>query len=99
MSREQMSSIRSSEIGPVAGLFLSSLDQFRSCYSAINNSSWSPSIVQAFKEELESYLLWGNHYDPRTGRLDRAVVALSKELRHGLTAYIGNICQILCKSW
>lgn len=90
--------MRSSEIGLVGTLFLSSLDLFRSCYKIIGKSSWSTSHVEAFKNEFESFLLWGNHYDPETGQLDRAVVALSKELRDGLTSYIGSIGQILCTS-
>ncbi|MCJ1476429.1 hypothetical protein MMC13_005095 [Lambiella insularis] len=92
-----MNDVRSSEIGAVGTLFITCLELFRSCYSFLDSSCQHVPNRDAFKEELESYLLWGNHYHPGTGRLDRAVVALSEELRDGLTAYIGNIGQILCQ--
>ena len=89
--------VRSSEIGIVGTLFLNSLDLFRACCNVIDNSSWSATIKRNFKSELESYLLWGNHYKPRTGWLDRIVVASSKEFRDGVLVNIGNIGQLLCR--
>ena len=97
MSRNDSADIRSSEVGLAGTLFLSLLELFRSLKNSIDkNASWSAHDVVAFQEELESYLLWGAHYDTTTGKLDRILIASSRELRDGVLSYIGNIGQILC---
>ena len=90
--------VHSSEVGLAGTLFLNSLELFRILSNTVSGvATLKRSHGSAFKQELESYLLWGNHYDPAAGRLDRVVMALSQELRNGLLSYIGSIGQILCR--
>ncbi|MCJ1379169.1 hypothetical protein MMC17_002269 [Xylographa soralifera] len=98
MSRKELVDVRSSEVGFAGTLFLFSLELFRSLKDTIDkNPSWSARDVVTFQEELESYLLWGTHYEAAAGKLDRILIASSTELRDGVLSYIGNISQVLCK--
>ena len=98
MLHSNFSEIRSSEIGLAGTLFLSSLELFRICCNVVDKSKWYSITKRAFKNDLESYLLWGNHYDPGAGWLDRLVTESSGEFRDGVLANIGNVCRVLCKS-
>ena len=86
----------SSEVGFVGSLFLASLNLFRdqvSCLPKENQASnWTKS---GFKEELESFVLWGYHFDPSEGKLDTTVNRSPKELRESITANLGAIAYIL----
>ncbi|MCJ1436200.1 hypothetical protein MMC27_005578 [Xylographa pallens] len=96
MSCKDLVGVGSSEVGFAGTLFLSLLELFRSLKNSIDkNASWSAHDVVAFREELESYLLWGAHYGTTVGKLDRILETSSRELRDAALSYIGNIGQIL----
>ena len=97
MVHTDINSVPSSEIGLAGTIFISSLDLFRVCCDIVDKSDWKVTTKKAFRNELESYLLWGNYYNPGSGLLDRLVSASSEEFRDGVLAYIGNICQLLCR--
>ena len=98
MLRRKGPNFRSSEVGFAGTLFLTSLELFCCLNDNISEGcDSSPRDATTLREQLESYLLWGNHYQPASGSLDHVVVALSKELRDAVLSYIGNISQTLCK--
>ncbi len=78
----------SSEIGLVGTLFLTSLELFRNLKATIEDgAAFSSNHKKGFPEELESYGLWGSHYEPTSGKLDRIMAATRTELRDGLLSY------------